>query len=92
MILFMKKIVLPLKHAIFKQVIDVLHAWGTRKFGNVTRRFGKLWQKLENLQKANALREQLREIMDTMNDLLFKEEIMWLQRSWITGSKREIGI
>jgi hypothetical protein len=88
MILFMKKIVLPLKHAIFKQVIDVLHAWGTRKFGNVTR----IWQTLANLQKANAPREQLREIMDTMNDLLFKEEIMWLQRSCITGSNREIGI
>jgi hypothetical protein len=27
-----------------------------------------------------------------MNDLLFKEEIMWLQRSCITGSNREIGI
>jgi hypothetical protein len=70
-----------------KNVMDVLHAWRGRKFGNVTRELAGLRRKLEKLQQDNAPREIIRETMDVMNELLYREEMLWLQRSRISWLK-----
>jgi hypothetical protein len=67
--------------------MDVLHAWGGRKFGNVTRELTRLRDKLASLQASNAPREEIRVVNDLMNDMLYREEMLWLQRSRIDWLK-----
>ena len=43
--------------------------------------------KLEELMNMNADGQDIRRITDKMNDLLYQEEMMWLQRSRITWLK-----
>jgi hypothetical protein len=70
-----------------------LHAWGRNKFGNVTRELNRLCEKLKNLYENNAPRSEIRATSDLMNDLLYKEEMLWLQRSridWLKEGGRNI--
>jgi hypothetical protein len=71
-----------------KKVLDVLHRWGGRKFGNVTRELAKLRRKLEQLQIDGAPSNEIRSTMDLMNELLYREEMLWLQRSRISWLKK----
>jgi hypothetical protein len=64
-------------------VMKSLHNWGKRKFGNITRELSKLREKLANLQEASAPREEIRTVTDQMNEVLYREEMLWLQRSRI---------
>lgn len=52
-----------------------------KKFGNVTRQQEKSRSRLEELMSMNADRAGIRKEMDTMNEMLYREEMMWLQRS-----------
>jgi hypothetical protein len=63
-----------------KKVMDVLHAWGGRKFGNVTRELGRLQRRLEELYRSDASMSEIHETLDAMNEMLYREEMMWLQR------------
>jgi hypothetical protein len=40
-------------------------------------------RKIESLMTGNAPRNEIRDAMDKMNELLYKEEMLWLQRSRI---------
>jgi hypothetical protein len=64
-------------------VMSSLHQCGKRKFGNVTRELARLREKLSSLQASNAPREEIRVTMDLMNEILYREEMLWLQRSRI---------
>ncbi|KAM0873877.1 hypothetical protein ACQ4PT_037786 [Festuca glaucescens] len=66
-----------------EKVMQVLHKWGNRKFGNVTCELSRLRRKLEQLMRDNAPTQTIRETTDSMNELLYKEEMLWLQRSCI---------
>jgi hypothetical protein len=70
-----------------KKVMDVLHAWEGRKFGNVTRELARLRRKLEGLYNNNAPMGEIRETTDLMNELLYREEMLWLQRSRVSWLK-----
>jgi hypothetical protein len=67
--------------------MNSLQQWGKKRFGNVTRELAGLRRKLEKLQQDNAPREIIRETMDVMNELLYREEMLWLQRSRISWLK-----
>jgi hypothetical protein len=70
-------------HAALKNVMDTLHMWGSKKFGNITRELARMRRKIESLMTGNAPRNEIRDAMDKMNELLYKEEMLWLQRSRI---------
>jgi hypothetical protein len=70
-----------------KKVMDVLHAWGGRKFGNVTRELARMRRKLEDLYQENVPMNEVHATLDAMNDLLYREEMLWLQRSHISWLK-----
>jgi exonuclease III len=70
-----------------KKVMDVLHTWGSRKFGNVTRELARLRAKLAKLYEENADMQVIRNTLDDMNELLYREEMLWLQRSRIAWLK-----
>jgi hypothetical protein len=70
-----------------KKVMTVLHAWGSRKFGNVTRELVRLRAKLEKLYEEDAPMQDIRLTLDDMNELLYREEMLWLQRSRISWLK-----
>jgi hypothetical protein len=64
-----------------------LHTWAQRKFGNISREIEKLRDKLNRLHACNAPHEEIRAAADLMNETLYREEMLWLQRSRITWLK-----
>jgi hypothetical protein len=72
--------------------MNILHKWGGKKFGNVMHQLTQLSRKLENLMACDTSREEIRENMDMMNELLYREEMLWLQRSRIMWLKEVIEI
>ena len=50
-----------------RKMMDVLHSWGGRKLGNVTRELSRMRRGLENLYKDNAPTEEIRATLDAMN-------------------------
>ena len=56
-------------------------------FGNVNEQIEKSRTKLEELMSMNADCQEIRKLTDRMNQLLYKEELMWLQRSRISWLK-----
>jgi hypothetical protein len=63
-------------NVVLKKVMDVLHVWGGRKFGNVTRELARMRRKLEDLQKDSAPMELIRATMDDMNELLYRGDVV----------------
>ncbi|XP_073362888.1 uncharacterized protein [Aegilops tauschii subsp. strangulata] len=74
-----------LRDALSKTMIS-LGTWG-RKFGNVTRELAKSRTQLEELMHMNADQHDIRRVTDKMNELLYQEEMIWLQRSRISWLK-----
>jgi hypothetical protein len=69
------------------QVMNTLQDWSKRKFGNILRELNKARKKLELLQLNNADQREIRQATDWMNELLYREEMLWVQRSRITWLK-----
>ena len=60
-----------------------LHAWSKEKFGNITKELEKSRTQLEELMRMNVNRNDIRKVSDHMQELLYREEMLWMQRSWI---------
>uniref|UniRef100_A0A453EMC3 Uncharacterized protein n=2 Tax=Aegilops tauschii subsp. strangulata TaxID=200361 RepID=A0A453EMC3_AEGTS len=63
-----------LREALSK-TMTALGSW-SRKFGNVTRELARSRSQLEELMHMNADREEIRSVMDKMNELLYQEEML----------------
>ena len=70
-----------------RSTMSTLRRWSSKKFGNVSREINKSRSRLEELMRMNADRQEIREASDKLNDLLYKEEMIWLERSRITWLK-----
>jgi hypothetical protein len=70
-----------------RSTLLALHKWSNKKLGNVTKEIEKSRTRLEELTKMNADRNEIRRESDHMNELLYKEEMMWLQRSRVEWLK-----
>ena len=69
------------------KTMSMLQDWSRSKFGSVREELQKSRSQLEELMHMNADRQEIRRITDLMNELLYREEMMWLQRSRITWLK-----
>jgi hypothetical protein len=72
-----------------KKVMSNLSNWSHEKFGGVTHELEKHRKRMEELiGRNNAVdRKELEQTRQWMNELLFSEEMMWLQRSPIAWLK-----
>jgi hypothetical protein len=66
-------------------VTNDLKKWSSQHFGNVTRRIEELKRELERLEWEDPIhnRDKILEAKRELDDVLYKEEMMWLQRSRI---------
>jgi Skp family chaperone for outer membrane proteins len=68
------------------ETMATLQVWSNEKFGSVEKELKELRRKLEKLQQAynpDDLNE-IDEVQKRMDELLIREELMWLQRSRVT--------
>ena len=67
-------------------VMHSLHDWSKEKFGSVRKKLEELRCQLSDLQSRmdDDSREQAKEVAREMNEMLYREEMMWLQRSRIS--------
>lgn len=70
-----------------RSTMTSLRRWSNKRFGNITREINKSRSRLEELMRMNVDRQEIREASDKLNDLLYKKEMIWLQRSRITWLK-----
>lgn len=69
---------------------EYLAVMGKKKVCNVQRQIEKLREKLNALQAGQMDRREVRQVEDQMNELLYREEMLWLQRSrinWLKGDR-----
>jgi hypothetical protein len=69
------------------QVMKMLQTWCKKRFGNILRELSKARSELEMLKVNNADQADIRRATDHMQELLYKEELLWLQRSRVTWLK-----
>lgn len=64
-----------------------LHGWSKRKCKNVGREIEKCRKELAALLESNSDSLAIRGATDRLNELLYREEMLWLQRSRINWLK-----
>jgi hypothetical protein len=64
-------------------VMGRLQQWSKENFGSVNTELEQTRNKLAELINMNADHMEIRAVTDRMNELLYREEMMWLQRSRI---------
>lgn len=67
--------------------MGALRTWSKVKFKNVRKELEKTRKQLAGLIERNADRKEIRQATDCMNELLYREEMLWLQRSRINWLK-----
>jgi hypothetical protein len=68
-------------------VMSSLQEWSKKKFGNILKELNKARKNLEDLCLNKADQRVIRQATDHMNELLYKEEKLWMQRSRINWLK-----
>jgi hypothetical protein len=61
-----------------RKVMNKLQSWSKTNFGSVAREVEKSRTRLEELMAMNADKQEIREVTDKMNEMLYREEMMWL--------------
>jgi hypothetical protein len=69
------------------KVVGQLQTWSRKAFGSVAKEVEKSRTRLEELMAMNADKQEIRKVTDHMNELVYREEMMWLQRSRINWLK-----
>jgi hypothetical protein len=69
------------------KVMSTLQSWSKKKFGNILQELRKARAILELLHLNNADQKEIRQATDHMNELMYKEEMLWLQRSRVNWLK-----
>jgi polyhydroxyalkanoate synthesis regulator phasin len=71
-----------------RRVQGALRVWSKRNFDSVTSELNALRIKLEELKNnPQCERQEIRQVTDKMDELLYREEMMWLQRSRVAWLK-----
>ena len=73
--------------ASLKSTMTSLRSWSNKKFGNIMKERNKSRSQLEELMRMNVDRQEIRKVSDKLNELLYKEEMLWLQWSRIMWLK-----
>jgi hypothetical protein len=68
-------------------VMSQLQNWSRRKFGNVLKDINKSRSRLEELMSMNAYRKEICQETDRRNELLYREEMLRMQRSRVAWLK-----
>jgi hypothetical protein len=71
--------------------MTTLQSWSKKMFDNILRELDKSRKRLEALKIASPDQHEIRQATGLMNELLYKEEMMWLQRSRVTWVKEGYG-
>jgi hypothetical protein len=74
-----------------KNVLKSLKMWSREKFGSIRREIEEKRKDLAELQAADVDRNAIREAIREMNELLYREEMLWLQRArvdWLREGDR----
>jgi len=70
-----------------KGVLQALKNWSSIHFGSVRKELEILRTQLANQQEAGMDISEIRETIRNMNELLYREEMLWLQRSRVSWLK-----
>lgn len=65
-------------HCGLSALMDELQVWSKKSFGSVACELEKSRTQLEELMAMNAYRKEIRRVEDRMNEMLYREELMWL--------------
>jgi hypothetical protein len=70
-------------------VMIALKRWSREKFGAVNKELTSIRKEIEELSMQDGIANQvrLRYLNKHMDELLYREEMMWLRRSWIAWLK-----
>lgn len=79
--------VLCIKDFIAGSMHEISPCMEQRRFGNILRKLAELRAELDRLPGSGADKSEVRKVNDQLNELLYKEEMLWLQRSRIKWLK-----